>query len=318
MSNNTDLQQINNELTTFFETCRKNHLTQQDIATICQPLRTAATKTKLKRRLFKTTILIVLLASAYYLTTIDLISWHLAAIGRLGLIELLPIWNWQHLKNEKCLIPSLTPIETPQLECTLCEALDHIHTAIDINPSHLKQHYIDLHTPIIIPEALHNWTKIRSDPILAESVPCQLSTNIHSGFTTTGRILSKLQDFDHYFLHFQNCEFDAMKAFRVFTPKPLFLPVEMSPVQYSWLLMSRYYNVSSFKQVELKEAVALFGQMQGSNYVRLLPRLNCESVCPIVEMELLEGEALVFTSMWDLEYKPNMYGENIAVILEMH
>ncbi|KAF5272008.1 hypothetical protein FQR65_LT04989 [Abscondita terminalis] len=303
MSNN--LQQINAELIALFEYCQRANLTRDDMSSMCQPLCEAVTRARLKRNLLRALTLTALLASAYYcVTTFDTISWHASAVARIALIKTLPVWDWQHLKTQKCLVPGLNPPpQTPELECTLCEALDHIPTVkSNANPDHLKQRYLDLHTPVIIPEALTNWTKVSVQSVFYKTAPCKLSTNVLSGFATTARVLTTLKDFDRYFVHFQNCDQDAVKAFRLFAPKPRFVSVELSPVRYSWLLMSRNYNVTHYKKIELKESITLFGQVRGSNYVRLIPRLNCEDACPLVEMQLYDGEALLFTSMWDLDY----------------
>ncbi|KAB0791497.1 hypothetical protein PPYR_03297 [Photinus pyralis] len=318
---NPRLNMINDELVAFLQFCKKSKLSDEEVAVITRPLTRALARNKIKRGILHLLILLLLSLAVYYVSTTEIVSWHLSAIGRVGLINLLPIWNWRHLKYEKCLIPTKTDDVPIPLACELCEINNYIDSAYDIDPERLDDLYIKLHKALILNKAMTpNWylPEIDTEPLFHGSTPCKLSTNVRTGTPTVKTLVDKLDDFERYFLHFQNCDFEAVKAFRRYAPKPAVLPARLSPTKYSWLLMSRDYNVTNYKTVQLVEPIALVGQMVGSNYFSLRPRMNCEEHCPVIEVALEEGEVLLLSSMYDLFYRPFPEGENVAVILEMH
>lgn len=324
------MEQINNDLKLFLDFCKENHLTDEEILKVCEPLINTIKRNSIAYYLRYLIILLLIIIIFYYLTYFEFVSWNLSAIGRIVLIQLLPYWDWRHLKNDQCFLDNFIKpkIENSELsfDCVFCEAINKIYVESEIDPTVLNEHFIQLHKPVILTDSLKDWPIFENphlffnikDTLFKDSVPCKLSTNIHNGPITIKRILQKTEEFDEYFLHFQNCDFDATKAFRVITPRPGFLPAEISPIQYNWLMISKNYNVTNYKLINLKEPIAVIAQASGSNFFRLVPRQNCEIDCPTINIKLLPHEVLIFTSLWDLEYRPNDIGENIAVILEMH
>ncbi|KAJ8956092.1 hypothetical protein NQ318_016545 [Aromia moschata] len=261
----------------------------------------------------------------YLSTYFDNFYWHLTAAGRIILIKLLPYFDWRYLKNKQCIIekngiPSEKVSEL--FNCDLCEHINRIDVFESIDEDILTQHYLELDVPLIVTKGLENWPKNSSfvDDLILEndfyySYPCKMSTNIYKGATTAGKILERARSFNEFFLHFQNCDLDAMKTLRKFTYRPSFLPAVYSPVLYNWLIWNRHYNATYDKVIDLVEKMALVGQVFGSMDVQLSPRYNCIEICPILDIKLNAGEVLVFTSLWDMTYRPNG-GENVAVILE--
>ncbi|KAJ3650647.1 hypothetical protein Zmor_016733 [Zophobas morio] len=312
-------QQFNAEINDFYKSLKDNNFTDAEIRKIFAPLAPPSSTTKHLALLLAPIALLTLL---YLLTYIDPISWHFSALGRILLIKLLPLWDWTALKNAKCLIdkPSPPPAD-PRFNCDLCETLHEIDVYDTISTDLLKKRYLDVHVPVIIKQSFPKFDSFIDDlvaaPDIANSKPCGLSTNIHNDVPPVKDLLGRTELFDSFFLHFQNCDFRAMKQFRAFAPRPRFVPPELSPVQFNWLLWSRNYNVSQFKEIGLVEKVTVVGQVFGGNFVRLVPRKNCADECPVIDVKLGEGESLVFTSLWNLEYRPAI-GENVAVILEMH
>lgn len=325
------LEQLNKELNEFYKSCKEAKMSDEDIRKIVDPLLFPRPKIsgKFYIKMFLTGC--VLGISIYYaVTSIESLSWHAAAIGRLAMKAILPYWDWQYLKNEKCLIPNMLKTGTnvePDFPCALCETIEQINIEFEVDPDILNMKYLKLHRPVVLDNALKNWIdnftdfkiKVGENSKMADSIPCRIQTNIHNGQNPTlFDLLKKLKHFNSFFLHLQNCEFAAMKAFRVFAPKPNFLPPSTSPVQYSWLLLSENYGPRKFKPIDLQEPLTVIGQIRGKNYFKLLPRRNCAKECPEPIIELEEGHALILTSLWDLEYKPKEGSINMAIILELH
>lgn len=310
-----NLTTINNELNSFQQFCKKSELSEQEIALIMEPLTKALNRNKFKQRVLYLLVFAFLATLTFYISTIEVVSWHLSAVGRVALIHILPIWDWQYLKDEKCLVKDYEDLQIT-LNCELCEINNHIDTEYDIKPTELDDHYIKLHKAVIIKNAITNW-KVPDD-VDTESIPCKLSTNVLTGPASMGTILEQLTHFNNYFFHFQNCDRQSVKFFRMFAPKPTILPNSLSPNQYSWLLVSQNYNVSNYKKIDLIEPIAVVGQVAGYNRFRLKPRRNCEGYCQIIEIDLEAGEMLIVSDLYDLSYRPFPQGWNVAIILEMH
>lgn len=321
---------IEKELCSFYEYCKEIGFTEEEMREICKPLTSMIRKALIIRYLKYFLCIVICIVLLYFLAQNDRVSWHLSAVGRILMIKLLPYWNWEKLSNEKCLIPNyMYTMPKPTLDCTLCEATTSISIENNVDPYELSEFYIDVNVPVVISDGLLNWPHfhdqsfnltevILSDKILSNTIPCELSTNMFSSLDYVNVIIKQSLKFKRWFFHFQNCDFAAVKQFRMISPRPYFFKAEISPVQYNWLLMSANYESPKFKPIALKERITVIGQIQGSNFIRLTPRLNCANECPILQAELLEGEALVITTMWDLEYKPNPEKSNVAIILESY
>ncbi|EFA05643.1 uncharacterized protein LOC103313479 [Tribolium castaneum] len=314
-------KQFNDEITDLYKSLKDNNYTDDEIRKIFAPL-APKTPNKLSTALILTSL--ATLALLYFATYFETISWHLSALGRIFLIKLLPLWDWTSLKNEKCLIWKPSTTTTPEItnfNCALCESIQVVDVYDEISQETLKNRYLDVDVPVIIrqswPKMADFFETLVKTAAIADSHPCSLATNIYNGVTSVKNLVSKTQLFDRFFLHFQNCEFGAVKQFRGFTPRPAFLPPELSPVQYNWLLWSRDYNMSQFKAIGLVDKVAVVGQIAGANFIRLVPRGNCEGECPQIGVKLQEGESIVLAGLWNLEYRSEV-GENLAAILEMH
>lgn len=330
-SNNLTLDQINREFESFYEFCKENHLNDDDVRKICEPLLKPVRRAKLVKHLKICIFSMFVLLLLYVVCSTEQVSWHLSAIGRIFMIKLLPFYDWTQLRNENCLIKRTNSKMEQRFDCVLCEAVDEIEV-FDVNAidrDAIYEYYIKLHVPLAVTRATAPWKihslpisnfteMLRNNEIIAESYPCKLSTNLHRGDAQLANVLTKTSHFSSYFIHFQNCEWEAVKQFRMFAPRPAFLHPQIAPIQYSWVLLNRNYNVAKFKRVELKENIAIVGQVLGRTRFRLKPQVECEFECYVLEVELGEGEVLLLTSLWNLEYKPVAEGENVAVILETH
>lgn len=311
-------KQFNEEINDFYKYLKDNKYTDAEIRKIFAPL-SPEKKFKLATTVIAASL--ITFAILYFATYFETISWHFSALGRILLIKILPFWDWTSLKNQQCLIskPSTTTQEIT-FNCDLCENIHQIDVYDTISPETLKNRYIDIEVPVIIKKS---WSKMNFPGILtentafADSKPCNVGTNIHTGDTNVRNLITKTELFNSFFIHFQNCDFGAVKQFRGFTPRPDFLPPELSPVQYNWLLWSRNYNVSKFKMLGLVDKIAVVGQISGGNFLKLIPRNNCEGECSQIEIRLNEGETMILSSLWNLEYRPDL-GENLAAILELH
>nr|CAI5865865.1 unnamed protein product [Callosobruchus analis] len=259
------------------------------------------------------------------LSYFESVSWYISALARIFLIKLLPVYDWKHLKNKACLLDraDISP-GTSNFNCGLCENLQRIDIYDYLDEDYLEEKYINLDIPVIIAKSLEHWPKDSSflDAVSNErsfffSYPCKYSGNVHKGHGNIGEIFNRVQHFSQFFAHFKNCDPEAVRAFRKYTFRPAVIPKSYTPTTYNWLLWNKNYNTTNYKPIELIEKLVAVGQVFGSTYVRLVPRKNCGAVCPTLNIKLFAHELLIFTSMWDLEYRPMEVGENMAVVMEI-
>ncbi|GJQ85962.1 hypothetical protein Trydic_g21809 [Trypoxylus dichotomus] len=313
---------LETELKQFYDFCRANNVSDEEIASICKPLLPSIKVIKLKFVLY-VGILILLLTLFILLSYLEVVHWHYSALGRIFLIELLPVWNWKTLKGETCIIKPPKAAEAPSelQDCTFCEYLHNIDVLDAKETEFIYEKYLKTHRPVILENGMDYWMDaidyediIRSlltDETLSNSYPCQFRSNINYAIGNLYQSLKDITEYPAYFAHFQNCEFDAVKAFRKYIPRPKFLAAEISPIQYSWMILSNDYAVEKFKAVSLSDRITVVGQLHGKTDIILVPN-DCPEDCDVLMIELSEGEVLVFSELWSLEYRPYAGSQNMA------
>lgn len=323
------LEQLEEELSEFYRYLKSNNFSDEDIQQIFHPLCEHSSKSKLIKCITYLSAILPIVVLLIYLN-FDTIYWHATAVVRITLIKLLPYWDWQKLKYETCLIKKTGGIKTEKQDvffnCDICESLKTVDAFETLDDKTIKVRYLDLDIPVILTNQSVGWPqgsntstfKIYSDAAIRESFPCNLASNIVNRGASVGKLFEKTELFDSFFMHFQNCQKDAMKSFRAVFPRPKFLHPEIKPIQYNWLLWNKNYDIDTFKRIELLDKFAVVGQISGTNYFDLWPRENCEKICTPLRVKLAAGEFLLLSSLWDLEYKPDKSTENLAVILETH
>lgn len=146
-------------------------------------------------------------------------------------------------------------------------------------------------------------------PNLANSVPCDIQTNIHTSRSAPlNRIfehtIDRLNSTSKWFFAFRNCDFAATKSSRPLWPRPSFIPLHLRPFHTSWIIVASGYPGVDLKPLEIRGLVAV-AQLSGRRVFRLLSAgSDCDGVCPKLAVELWAGETLVFLAdMWRIRYE---------------
>lgn len=148
-------------------------------------------------------------------------------------------------------------------------------------------------------------------PRLKFTIPCNAVTNllqIRTEQPNLNRLLEQAKRIEtkDWFLHFRNCEFDAVKASRAIFPykhRPYYMSNHLPPFHSSWILLSNQYNILNEKRLPVKDLVFVF-QLNGKLIGRLVVRKECTSLCTNLDFQLNAGQALIFNAeMWDLTYQ---------------
>lgn len=145
---------------------------------------------------------------------------------------------------------------------------------------------------------------------LRKSFPCNTVTNllqIRDEQWNLNRLLDQTKKIGtkEWFLHFRNCEFDAVKGSRAIFPQnniPYFMSNHLPPFHSSWILLSNQSQLLNEKRVPVKDLVFVF-QLKGKLAGRLVVQKECSLFCFDQDFQLNAGEALIFNAeMWDFFY----------------
>lgn len=199
--------------------------------------------------------------------------------------------------------------------------------------------YHDLHDkyllrgrPALIITDSHNyWPKhenfasyLSTLPGLVHAKPCELQTNLmlYKSIDLKTLLLLAAENIeigtDQWFLHFRNCDFDAVKASRAFIPKPYFYSSHLEPPYTSWILLSENYKHGGYKDLSLLNMV-IIQQLSGILEVLLEAKGVCYDVCGTHHVKILESEILVFMSkLWNFKYLPSANDLSVTVVTETY
>lgn len=353
----TSQTEIESDFQSFFTECSGSNLNKFQLIQLLFPLKIRVWKEwgiKYGVFIFLTVIFIGLFVY------VDFFTWNLAAVGRLTLAKICPIWNWENLYNAKCLIGKVDndersddPVKKRRFleyeDCVTCENIGTIHFYVNFN-SYLPfkflekitnlsnisyQHLYDKHLlrgrPVIITDSHDSWTKtenfashLLSLPDLMHSKPCELQTNLifykKSDLTTIFQIIEENieRENDEWFLHFRNCEFEAIKVSRAFIPKPYYYSSHLEPPYTSWILLSQNYNHHEYKHLSLLNMV-IVQQLIGTLDITIEAKDACYDVCGSHHIQIFEGEALVLMSrLWNFKYLPSSKDLSVSVMTETY
>lgn len=196
----------------------------------------------------------------------------------------------------------------------------------------LQNAYISRDLPVIISDSHEPWPNqpnfiefLQTMPTLLHSKPCNCATNL---YTTSKPI--KLKHFlrqiereitAEWFLHWRNCEFDAVKATRSIiaaSNRLYYIPMHWPPFQSSWLLLSHQFKMIKMKNLLIRD-LAVVLQLRGSFAVELVIQKECSAICLNLSFQLTEGEALIFNSkMWKFFYQPIVSSQDDESITFIH
>ncbi|KPJ13035.1 hypothetical protein RR48_05423 [Papilio machaon] len=334
MTQREKFELINSEVRSFYEYCKEAGMSDEDMDIICRPLTSAVRKASIKRWTRTFLFVVMVLAIGYTVSQTDSFQWHAAALARMLLIRLLPIWDWTPLYYNKCLIQRSQPHNLDNdlispADCISCESIQTIARVSDSNYNEVFNHHLLRGAPVIVEDAHYDWSLSRDlnltsfigdDDRLRDSVPCRVLTNIRLGRQPMDleEIVSRITStsIPSWFVHFQNCDIRAVKSFRLLAPRPYFLSPHIPPSHFNWLLLSKNYDTHRYKFLELDVGLIIMSQLKGKNFIQLKPRAPCEDICYTLNLELIEGETLVLAnSLWEVEYRPSK-GENVAMLTE--
>ncbi|XP_057364838.1 uncharacterized protein LOC130685542 [Daphnia carinata] len=275
------------------------------------------------------------LVTIFALVTFTPFYYHLRALGRIGLIQLTPYWDWSDYYYRDCLIENTFTIkdDSPsQSDCSACEDIGPIKTVSNISTRLLIDNYINQEVPVIVTDGALDW-KVVNDPdfgldTISEAYRqddsgrkiCQWKSNIFPSNMDLVDFMQQVHGFPFerpWFAHWENCGRKSVKTGRRFYTRPYFITATFDISFNNWILISNYYHAQRFKQVKLHTRLAMMAQIRGSHRLRLLPQLACEAECPVLQLTLLEGEIVLFNpKRWHLEYQPEGDSSNIAFIIQ--
>uniref|UniRef100_A0A8W7N6D2 Uncharacterized protein n=1 Tax=Anopheles atroparvus TaxID=41427 RepID=A0A8W7N6D2_ANOAO len=311
----------------------KAKLQEQELYKLFAPVRWRLWRKIVLRWFTGIVIVLVVCMGIYYVPTVN---WHVTAVGRLVMIELLPYWNWTPLYRAKCLIAKSSETVLPGKyeilpsfpdDCVVCQNLEFISSRGNISYETLLRHHLIRNVPIIVQDAHPPWNKNvhfgndwnrfvedLEDLLLAN--PCDFRTNLlFKPASAKSSALARMVDLigpeidgersqDGWFIQLRNCALKPLKKTRVMFKKPYFYATHWEPPYTSWVLLSQAYRGSP-EMTPSMAGLAIVNQMRGQLQVSLKPRAECEGICRAMQLRLNERQSLVFsTTLWNFSYFP--------------
>uniref|UniRef100_A0A336K1B6 CSON006020 protein n=1 Tax=Culicoides sonorensis TaxID=179676 RepID=A0A336K1B6_CULSO len=344
ISSNNLLKEIENDFKGFFSELSESKMNKIQLIKIIWPLKARKWKEKYLDSFFKyawmAIIILLFILLAFY---VDFITWNVAAVGRLSLKKLHSIWHWDEMYKAKCLIGKSKNVNDyakgdyveknvlTYNDCAVCENIDKITRISNTTYSYLHDKFLLRGHPTIISDSHETWNEsenfasyLLSLPGLTYSDPCELQTNLMLFKSSNLKTLLQLtadnieSDSDHWFIHFRNCDFEAVKASRAFIPKLYFYSPHLEPPYTSWLLMSQNYIHDRPKELSLLNMV-IIEQLLGTLQITLEAKDLCLDVCGSHFIQINAGESLVFMSkLWKFKYVPSDNSLSVTVVTETH
>jgi len=329
------LQQIEQELCAFCDYVEQVGFSPEEVRYICAPYTNILfPRSTLKLVLQYITFISLIAGVIYSSTQMTIINLHVAALGRIFLIQLLPVWDWTKIFYENCLVNNpMYRFSLTENDCITCETLDHIERISDVDYQLLVEKYLSRDGPVIVNDAMTQWPVMKTDNFyfdnvtsiylddekLSDTVPCVLTSNLRPGSSDLSAFLKRVLSprSDKWFVHWQNCDIHAVKALRKLSQRPYFLAGSVPPAHFNWVLMSSQYNGKTFRRLDVDTGLIIISQLRGVTMFKLSPHTPCNTSCPELHGELHEGEMLVLANyMWSLEYCPGRFMDNVAIITE--
>ncbi|PSN56686.1 hypothetical protein C0J52_00007 [Blattella germanica] len=323
------LKLLDEELLSFYHYCQQVGFSEAEMDMIVAPLVATLRKSLMKKLAKIFGVVLSIVALGYCAAQLGSVSMHFAALGRLFMIKLLPFWDWTSMFYESCLVsnPFYGEYTLTEEDCVSCEALEHVDRLGGVAYEQLLDGYLNRDAPLIVVDAMESWPVMNTDDFwfdnitqlylqdekLMDTVPCILTTNLRTGSSDLHAFLKRIHSpkVDKWFVHWQNCDINAVKALRKFYQRPYFLSSSVSPAHFNWVLMSSDYNTKIYKKVSnLGQRVERFrSETERALMSRCLGHRNFNLHCiPF---------SVVFTNfMWTFEYFPGWNLDNVAILTE--
>ncbi|XP_058116397.1 uncharacterized protein LOC131284486 [Anopheles ziemanni] len=281
--------------------------------------------------------MLMFMAMCLAVVYVPTVNWHVAAVGRLVMLELLPYWDWTPLYRAKCLIAkSSENAGTDKLEilpafpddCAVCQNVETISSRENVSYETLFRHHLIRKVPTVVKNAHppwnanvrygSDWKRFAADlEDLLFANPCDFRTNLLFKASTAktsalARMLDLIGEFksdaegpDGWFVQLRNCALKPLKKTRVMFRKPYFYAPHWEPPYTSWVLLSQAYR-GSFELTPHVAGLVIVNQLRSQLQLTLRPRTECEGLCRPMWLTLREQQSLVFsTALWNLSYFPS-------------
>uniref|UniRef100_A0A182VY07 Activator of basal transcription 1 n=1 Tax=Anopheles minimus TaxID=112268 RepID=A0A182VY07_9DIPT len=268
------------------------------------------------------------------------VNWHVTAIGRLLMIEILPYWDWTPLYRGKCLIAKAkemtaakqfesTIVSFPD-DCVVCRNFGLVPVRQNVTYESLYRHHLMRNLPTIVSDVYPPWSDHKrygsdwdnflndlEELLLAN--PCDFRTNLifKPSFAKTSalaRMVDLLADEAApignatnrgWFVQLRNCALRTIKKTRTMFEKPYFYATHWEPPYTNWILLSRAFE-GALEMTPNMAGLVLVHQLRSSLNVILRPRAECENSCQMLRITLQQQQSLLFsTTLWNFSYIPS-------------
>ncbi|XP_013416569.1 uncharacterized protein LOC106178086 [Lingula anatina] len=331
MSMDERLDKINNEIYLLYKMCLDNGYKPKEIEQFAQPILSSVTEARrrryMKRMLFGAVVLALIACFIYYEPVYRGIQFYF----RVGLMNLLPYWNWSKLYNRECLVdnPFYEGDKLTEEDCKLCANLTDIPRLQNVSEADMADKYITPEVPVIITDAMENWPardlfslewlieQYENVPQLKKGRYCDYYSNYKLKLGSVKIFLKAIATgkLKKFYARWENCDKATAKVFReYYNNRPYFLPPMVEQADSNMFVISSNYTQGKYKPIYTDSSLIWYAQIKGAAEIRIKAYSPCNATCPELKTTLHPGEILVVSQMlWMLDVMVNDPGESIAI-----
>jgi hypothetical protein len=112
----------------------------------------------------------------------------------------------------------------------------------------------------------------------------------------------------------ENCHKNTSKVLKRLIRRPYFLPAHLELLPQNLIFASRKTR-NKFITLPASFQINFFCQIKGNSIVKMWPATPCPDKCSKKKFVLQEGEILIFSDSWNIEFKPTNGEEFIVIAL---
>uniref|UniRef100_A0A182MRB3 Uncharacterized protein n=1 Tax=Anopheles culicifacies TaxID=139723 RepID=A0A182MRB3_9DIPT len=291
----------------------------------------------------KLSAVVCLMAICLVVCYVPSVNWHVTAIGRLLMIEMLPYWDWTPLYRGKCLIAKarettagkqFEPTVSFPDDCVVCRNFVSTTGTVPVRQNvtyeALFRHHLMRNVPTIVSDVYPPWSEHKRygadwDSFLNDleelllANPCDFRTNLlfkpsYAKTSALARMVDLLADDTAvpmrnatkrgWFVQLRNCALRSIKKTRTMFGKPYFYATHWEPPYTNWILLSRAFD-GALEMTPNMAGLVLVHQLRSSLSVILRPRAECANSCQMLPITLQQQQSLLFsTTLWSFSYAP--------------
>ncbi|XP_045034123.1 uncharacterized protein LOC116928992 [Daphnia magna] len=234
--------------------------------------------------------------------------------------------------NDQCIISM--PVDTknvfrPPVDCDFCRDVHQVDIVQHVSPEEFESTYAYSGRPVIVKDALANWTAVNvfsyeffselytkeSNALASRSQRCQFFP-YKTEFRSLEEALTMSEDRQSnqpWYFGWSNCDSQTADVLRRHYSRPYFLPERSESSRTDWIFMGTA-GLGAHMHVDHVSLPSWQAQCRGKKVWSLEPPPECHYQCQSMEVTVEAGDTIVLdTNIW--YHKTNVVSEEVSITI---